>query len=565
MLTLGAILSILISSNVGDVKANGDYTIKNVYHTIGFMYNGCVLINDTIELSGQTPNSFHLGFPYPFGSYVLRCIAFDANHISNTFPVTLNEPLENRSGFYGLKVDFSSGAPQNFTVEVLLSNRLVIQESANTSFYTLYFPAFPSLAKTADTCNSSIMLPKDADFVGGTVGNLTFAERNLPVFSYNVSSVTFLVTSAQLQVFDVDQLNRDIRVSEFGDIFGSDSYYITNKAAEAITSVEVVLPPRAFDVSAEDQFGRNMNQPQETATNTSRYGIGFAEQVKQDKSTRFVVNYRLPGEVYLKQQDGTNNVALDMTLFQDVDYYINQTKVTFVLPEGAELQTFEDTLTGDSYGIMKNVFQESVTINKQGVTSLDSFSVGIGYEYNPLWLAFRPTIWALTLAIVGCVAFAIIRRPKAPTTVGVPTAALRLRPEYLKSFAESYEEKMKIITEIDSLKTKAQKGRIPRQRYKVQRRTLETRLETVSRNLEELKEKMRSAGSHYASLLRELEIAETEMNEVEANLKSIESRHSRGEISVETYRKLLGDYQRRKEKTQTTIDGILLRLREEIR
>jgi hypothetical protein len=65
--------------------------------------------------------------------------------------------------------------------------------------------------------------------------------------------------------------------------------------------------------------------------------------------------------------------------------------------------------------------------------------------------------------------------------------------------------------------------------------------------------------------MRQLEIAETEINEVEANIKSIEARHSRGEISLEAHRKLLSDYLRRKEGAGTTINGILLRLREEIR
>ena len=76
---------------------------------------------------------------------------------------------------------------------------------------------------------------------------------------------------------------------------------------------------------------------------------------------------------------------------------------------------------------------------------------------------------------------------------------------------------------------------------------------------------MRAAGGKYVDLMRQLEIAETEINEVEANIKSIEVRHTRGELSLEAYRKLLADYQRRKEKTQTAISGILLRLREEIR
>jgi chromosome segregation ATPase len=110
-----------------------------------------------------------------------------------------------------------------------------------------------------------------------------------------------------------------------------------------------------------------------------------------------------------------------------------------------------------------------------------------------------------------------------------------------------------------------QKGRIPRRRYKVQKKTLEARLNTLSRSLSEASERMRSAGGHYADLMRQLEVAETDINDVEANVKTIEVRHSRGEVSLEAYRRLTADYQHRKEKAETTIDGILLRLREEIR
>jgi collagenase-like PrtC family protease len=63
--------------------------------------------------------------------------------------------------------------------------------------------------------------------------------------------------------------------------------------------------------------------------------------------------------------------------------------------------------------------------------------------------------------------------------------------------------------------------------------------------------------------MRQLEIADAEADEVEAGVKSIDARHSRGEISFETYRRLLADYKSRKEKIERTINGILLRLREE--
>jgi chromosome segregation ATPase len=99
----------------------------------------------------------------------------------------------------------------------------------------------------------------------------------------------------------------------------------------------------------------------------------------------------------------------------------------------------------------------------------------------------------------------------------------------------------------------------------VQKKTLEMRLETLSRDLTELKEGMRAAGGHYSELMLQLEVAEAESNEVGTNIKNTETLHNRGELSLEAYRKRLDEYQRRKEKAETTINGILLRLREEIR
>jgi hypothetical protein len=562
VLAVAMIFLVLASLNVRTVRADGNYTIKRVEHVISVLYNGYVLMNDTVELSGQAPDSFLLGFPYTFGSYILRCSVLDANNQSNTFPVSLNEPLEDRMGFYGLKADFSKGPPQSFSVDVLFSNALVAQDTQNASIYSVTLPTFPSLVKTVDVFNGSIILPENAVYLSGTVNNLNYSEENLMAFAYNSSTVTFNVANNEIQLFDVDQLTREIRISELGDISGTDSYYITNKAYSSISSVEVLLPPNASDVNVQDQFGRGLAS---TLTSASHCTVTFAEAVVSARSASFTVTYDLPSGVYLEQQGGADSFVLNMTMFQDLDYYVNGTTLTFVLPEGAKMQSFEETLTGDSYSVSKNVFQEKAVISTQGMISLDSFSIGMFYEYDPLWLGFRPTIWVLTLAVVGCLAVVVLKRPKAPIPISVPTAGIRVRPEHIRSYVESYEEKMKILSEIDSLESKAQKGRLPRRRYKVQRRTLETRLDTLSKSLAEGKERIRSAGGHYASLMRELEIAETGMNEFEANVKNIEARHTRGELSLEAYRRLLADYQRRKEKSEATINGILLRLREEIR
>lgn len=567
ILAMALIITVSFSSNIKSAKAQGNYTIDQLDHVVSVMSNGYVFMNDTIRISGQAPNTFLFGLPYHFEPYVMWYDAFDANATSSTFPVAINQPFENRSGFYGLEVDFPSGMPQNLSIQVLFSNRLVIQNSQNASLYTLIFPAFPSLTTQVGVCNSSIILPKTATYYGGIITTTTYAQENLPPFTYNVSTVAFLTSDDSMSVFDVTKINRQIAVNTPGLLTASDSYFITNEASNTLTSIQVLLPPDASGVTAQDQFGRTMAQPTLLMPNGARYDINLTSTTTRplsyNQSTQFTVNYVLPSDAYISQ-DGTNSYNLNMSLFRDIDYYVNSTSVTFVLPEGADLGSSGSDLSGVSYSITKDVFTEEISLNKEGVFSSAGFVFSMTYQYNMLWSAFRPTTWAMVLSLLGCLAAVIIRRPQAPAPVFSPTAATRLRPEYLRSFLDSYEEKRRIMADIDSLEERARKGRIQRQRYKIQRRTFESRLETLSRTLAGYREKMRAAGGHYGSLMRELEVAEIELNEVETNLRSIETRHSRGELSLEGYKKLLGDYQRRKEKTQINVDGILLRLREEI-
>jgi len=164
--------------------------------------------------------------------------------------------------------------------------------------------------------------------------------------------------------------------------------------------------------------------------------------------------------------------------------------------------------------------------------------------------------------IIGVVvgAWRIYQPPTAP----VPTAIIRIRAEELRSFVDSYDEKRRYKREIESLEAQARKGKIPRRLYKVRRMSAENRLTSLSRDLSALAEKIRMAGPKYADLMRQLEVAETELQGVEVDISRTEVRYRRGEISAAAYHKLLEDIYRRRDRAKTTIDGVLLRLREEI-
>lgn len=565
ILTIATILLVSISLSIRAVKADGEYGIGRVDHTIQVMYNGYVFINDTITLNltgkGETrPSSFQIGFPDKYGLSLQKCIALSE---SNVFPVTLNTPLENRVGFYGVEVDFPQGAPQVFTVGFVLSNSLLLQDANNASLYTLDFPEYPSLTKEASLVNVSIVLPLGASYFNGTVSGFRYEQENLANFTHRSASLGFLLDGDRIQIVDLVQVKREISISEYGDIEGSDTYKITNRGQKEVGHFEVFVPLNSSNPSAEDQFGRRGGL-QVSDQNSSRYLVNLTKQIKNNESSNFMVKYSLPREYLV--QEGVNSFGLNLSLFQQEDYYINEATVSFVLPEGAEVLSLGNNLATDIYSIGRSVFRETVTVNRQGVIPLDNLSIRITYTYNPLWLSFRPTMWVWALSVFGSVIVAVSwRKAKGPARISVTTAAARLRPEYLKSFVDAYEEKKKILLEMESLESRVQKGKIPRRRYKVRMKTLEIRLNALSRNLGEFKERTRAAGGQYSDMMRQLEIAETEINEAETNMRSIEARHNRGDLSLEAYRKLLSDYQHTKESAQSTINGILLRLREEIR
>ena len=60
----------------------------------------------------------------------------------------------------------------------------------------------------------------------------------------------------------------------------------------------------------------------------------------------------------------------------------------------------------------------------------------------------------------------------------------------------------------------------------------------------------------------QIEVAETKLEGAERDKQRIKTRYRRGEVSKGAYGKLLEEYQNRIEDAESTIDGVLLRLRD---
>jgi hypothetical protein len=556
-----------LSLNAPTVLAQDNYTIERVDHQVEVMYSGHVVIRDTIQVSGQLTGDFLIGFPYKYGAYVLKGMAYDEDN--NVFPVSLGVQLA-ETGFYGAKVSFPEGAPQVFTVAFILSNSLLTQESAGNVF-TLDFPAYPSLTKEVAYCNVDLVLPATPPIItvtkdDGEVSTTNFFKSNLPAFTYSPASVTFSMPGGSLQIIDIKKLTRQITISPTGDTAASDMYHITDNSRNSLGSLKIGVPREASDVVARDEFGRILTTSTLYSSGNTRFvNVTLTSFISQGTSTTLTVEYTLPSV------SSTAPFAVNFELFPDFDYYVEAAKVTFVPPEGARFLSPTLSAIDTSTTLSRETFQETLSISKEGVSKIDSEvlseEVQITYEYSPLWLSFRPALWTWILAVVGCVVVAVWKRPKtsAPLRIATTEASVSLSPENVRAFTEAYDEKSRLTSELETLEARAQKGKMPRRRYKVQRRTLEVRLENISKNITGLKKLFRSAGGNYANLVRQLDVAEAELAEVETNTRNIEVRHRKGALPLDAYKKSQSDYQRRKEKAEATINGILLRLREETR
>lgn len=582
-----------------------------VNHSIEIRDGGLVLINDTVTLSAKPGEStspisdFLIGFPFEYTGKVAKerfypdyCFALDSQGKGLT---VLPDVGLGRLGFYGAKVIFPQpinieNGPYNFTIVFVFSNLLQSSISVSTPTqveWNITFPLYPSVIQDVASCVVEIFLPNGAIYVNqssslywnswlagtprdfnitlsGSRQILNLTQTDLSSFVYEPGWLIFRVPQT-LMMLEANEITREITLDEWGRIFCSESYRLTNKGAINITSLKIRVPQNAYDISAQDKtsgIGLSVSPERGSATAPTNATIFFETPIEKNVESTFIVTYWLPWKDYVNQYNW-RDYNFSLTFFEQQNFYwiIRKLTTTITLPEGAEFILPEDyrlllpeNLRSKTHNFLqKNAFQETLSFSFYNVTPFDNLNFSLSYEYLIFWASFRPTLWmGIIVAVICAVAF-LWRLPKRPAVAVTPVPSKDLR-----NFVDAYEKKTSILSELMSMEQQLQKGKIPRRQYKVRRETLEGRLSMLSRDLTGLKEKLRRLGARYAGIIGQIEVNETELEGLETDIKRVEGRYRRGEISKGAYLRLLEEYHRRRERARVTIDGVLLRLREEI-
>jgi len=579
-------ITLLSAGEASPSPASFDVKIE---HFVDIRESGLLVVNDTVTLSPalgddvELLHSYTLGFPFSYQLDLAYVFAYETSNENSRLGLDLNAGID-RIGFYGVRVNFeppiniSNGNSYKFTVVFVFSNSisLNIPSVGGTIFYNASFPAYPSLPDVASEVNIEITMPTALNYtsssyereginftrrVEGSKRLLSCTKSNLSAFSDHPAWCYASRTGGTAQLLDFEEFERRIEILGNEQISVSDSYKLLSKAG-GLSKVQLRLPKEAYSVVAYDEFGLVQESNLKTQQ-TSEYmnaNITFTTTRKEKEEIHLSLQYRLPWESHVTLT-GFDEFKASLSLFENPDGAIRKLTTIIILPEGAVLSSSTDQ---NLNGLQNTAFATSFTLVFENATPFHETIFSFAYQRPILWDSFRPTLWMGTF-VFGVAALLAVRRIYRPSVVApLPTAVVSIRAGDLRSFVTNYDEKRRLLKEAGSLEAAAQKGKIPRRQYKVRKMTIDGRLASLSRDLVALRDKLRTAGARYAELMRQLEIAETELQGAEAEIGRAEVRYRRGDLSPQAYHNVLETSYRRRDRAQTNIDGVLLRLREEI-
>jgi hypothetical protein len=590
-LLLALTLSLLVVFpivSIGVVCAQtGGYTIDQVDHQIQIMYSGHIVVLDTIHVSGQVTDGFTIGLPFQYSADVLEGFAYDSDH---RYQLNLGVPMQSDQGtFYGAQVNFNGNSPSVFTVAFILSNELVTE---STDSFILNYPAYPSLTSEVGQCNVNLVFPGGASNLiitkdDGEIYTGSYTKSNLPAYTYSVGSADFMVPTGTLQLSTVTTMDHQIAIDQTGKVSAVDTYHITNDAS-MLSAFVLSLPLEAQNIAVSDGVGKSLSfvTSISVTNNLILANATVSTFLAKGQTTTMIVRYELPSATI----QGSNYVLPNFQIFPRFSYYVNQATATFTPPEGATIVSPQAFELSETSTLTRSAYQDVLTITHMGLSYVDYLTpepriLQLSYNYNPIWVSFRPTFWAALIAVVGCIGAVIYRRRKPKevtyaeraerletqretTSTGKPVQAKvsqHISQNDIEEFLNAYEDRKQLRNELHSMDVRAQKGKIPRRQYKVQKQAIEIRMDGISKSIERKKAKFQSHTGVYGDLVKQLDLAEEDFAEAEDNIKTLEARQSSGEISLETYKRSIGDYQKKRDKAESAINGILLRLREKIR
>ncbi|MCS7120691.1 MAG: hypothetical protein RMJ07_00230 [Nitrososphaerota archaeon] len=567
-LTLASFIFITFLSqffHCSPANQNTEYPSIRIGRVIIVENGGALIVKDIFTLS-TNPNqdiaqisNFQYGFSSVYARNLLQAFSNDTKGKLGLDVIVGDEYFWLRISF-SKPIDVSRGGAYSFTVTSIFKDLIIY----NQSWYSLNISLYPILQTEAASCSLTVLLPSETSILYAPE-SFTIAEDDehkilsreiTPLSALTDESLYLEFTSTRYKLLDIDELRRTVTVDPLGKLTVTDIYRIFNRGAD-FSSISFTIPKNATSIYAEDIYGA-IPQSKISQKDSEEYievDIRLTETLEKDRVLKILISYQLPSDLYISRL-GWQEYVLNVTMIRPAEWIIDRFSVTVLLPEGAQYLNSTISPMGP-IKLRQWSFIPEIEFAAENVTISFERFFRISYAYSIFWASFRPTLWTGVAAIFACLLFGLYRVSHTIATVKVS-----ISKESLRGFVETYEEKIRLRAELESLERQSEKGKISRRKYRLQRSSYDEQLSKVQRDLSRLRREVEMAGGPFVEGLKRIDRAEAEIEAMNKNIENVEKQFMRGEISSEERRKLVSEYMRIRERAEQAIEDVLLRFRE---
>lgn len=336
------------------------------------------------------------------------------------------------------------------------------------------------------------------------------------------------------------------------------------------SSVYFFIPYDAVLDSIHDKHG-NL-----TATTAKMEGL---DGVYEGNITRITADIRtaLPAngsatitiKYHVKNTDGIDDrgggkFVLESPLMSLCNWTISNYKLTVMFPSSANFELPEDEfLSGKcTRGSAREllIFSKPVlSFESDLLTPLDNNKIEFTYGLPIYWFIINPLFMTAFFLIIGV----IYTAARIISFQISPSLSMRIEEEIpydlIESFVKAYEEKTALRERVRQLMERKKKTRA--KEYEKSLKIYNNKQIDVDRQLVHSTTELSKIGTRYRDACRNIQLAESEREDVIKNLESLEKRKKASRIDRETYIRLQRQYEKRLKRSNSTIDKVLIELR----
>lgn len=377
-------------------------------------------------------------------------------------------------------------------------------------------------------------------------------ETNGPLADDGSESVEAPVTD-----LECDRAKRRIELGAWGMVSVHDEFHVSNPTPTPIDSITLSLPLNSQNVTASDIAGPvDVFLPSRSEDLAPRAIIYFRLRLGENESYTFSIHFKIPASNIIELLE-FDLYQFEFPMIPGFGSSIKTLLVEVVLPEGASLE--EEDVSPSPIEVGEETFQKKAIFRIDDARFENNWKLTLPYRYLITWSAFRPTLW-VGLALASIISARGILRIAKFESQRIP-----IPMDLIHSFVDAMDEKISLKAELASLGDRVESRTISKRLYRRRSRTIERQLTSLSKELNGLREELKSSGEKYLEVMKRTEVAEVDLETSEENIDRLEKRYRRGRISRGVYDRLRHEYRDRIKAARTEINRVIIELREEIR